>query len=53
MGHTIGYYRFRRNDVLKEKLKGKPHATNVVFVEDPLDIEHGDDLTEEMTLFIF
>jgi hypothetical protein len=33
--------------------KDKPHVTNVAIVEDPLNLDNGDDLTKEMTFYAF
>jgi hypothetical protein len=44
MGHTTQNRRFQANDVLKGNLKDKSHVVNVVIVEDPPNVESGDDL---------
>jgi hypothetical protein len=53
MGHTAWNCRFQANDVLKGKLKDKPHVVNVAIVEDPPDVDSGDDLTEERAFYAF
>jgi hypothetical protein len=53
MGHTTWNCRFQANDVLKGKLKDKPHVVNVAIIEDPPDVDSGDDLTEERTFYAF
>jgi hypothetical protein len=39
--------------VLKGKVKVKSHVANVAIVEDPHDVDSGDDLTEEREFYAF
>ena len=53
MGHTTWNCRFPANDILKGKVKDKSHATNAAIVEDPLNSNSDDDLTEERAFYAF
>ena len=53
MGHTAWNCRFRTNDVIKGKVKFKRHVANVPIIEDPLDVDNGDDLIEERAFYAF
>jgi hypothetical protein len=52
-GHIAWHCSFQANDVLKGKLKYKPHVANIVVVEDSSYANSGDDLTKEMTFYAF
>jgi hypothetical protein len=53
MGHTAWNCRFRANDILKGKAKDKPHVANVAIIEDPPDVNNGDDPIEERAFYAF
>jgi hypothetical protein len=53
LGHTSWNCRQRANGVLKLKVKDIQHITSVAMIEDPPDVDNGEEYTEAKRFYAF